>query len=193
MSLTTEDFRIEDHAGLARFFASKYGDYDSEEANQDALLALWRARRTFDPTKGSFATYAAMWAKAVLRRHRSYPYSMPVGMAENDGRLGPQKERPLVRIKPESASSSPYGRERCHEWFVANGTDAEIMQSEAADEIKYAIKCLPYKWKVVIRGLYLCNLTTDEIKITRQGVSHIHHEALKKMRHHLQCPWTKVG
>lgn len=39
-----------------------------EDLRQEALMGLWRATATFDPTKGSFKIYGKHWATAYVRR-----------------------------------------------------------------------------------------------------------------------------
>ncbi len=194
----TPPFRIEDHTGLAIFFAKKYGDYDTEEAAQDALLALWRAARTFNPALGSFSTYASTWARSILKRHRQYPYSMPFGMSDNAGRLGPQRERLLFSIDRRPSSKTHTGSHDESE-YIPPATDewGTNAQSDAADEIEHALKCLTKRQQIVIRGIFLNHFTGHEVAaylgITHQAVAQIKDAALTKMRHHLQCVRAQVG
>lgn len=183
-------FCIEDHVGLAYYFVDKYADYDREEAVQDAMLALWRAWQSYDPTQSKFSSYAGLWAKSVLQRHRTRPYSMPVGMSKgmNKGRHGPQKEtRTLFRV--DSADM--------REQFIAKNTDAATDRADAADEVRYALQCLNKREQITIRGIFLSGFTGHDVAmylgITHQAVAQIKDRALVKMNHYLRCMRAAVG
>ncbi len=185
IALAQSAFDLTQHLGLARYFAHKYTSYDPEEANQDALIALWKASKTYDPTRASFSTHAAFYARNIFNRHSRYAYAMPAGMTGDLKRMGGRwrKRKSADTVNIDALFEQPRA-------------PVSEDNADAMEEIALAMPCLPKREREVIQLLFFdgWNLyqAGDILGLCSERVRQFKEQALGRMRRRLLRSYSEV-
>jgi RNA polymerase sigma factor (sigma-70 family) len=163
---------IEQHKGLAFFVAKRYfnlfGPDDSEDIRQEALIALLRAIRNYNPTRGiAFATYATV----VIRNHFT-PFL--------------QKKR-IACISLDELAADPEKRTQYQEALKIDHNILEKLSQE--DILSYIRKRMSKRQYKALIG-YLEGQTLQELSerenLSREGIRQNCLGALRKARRTLK-------
>lgn len=132
--------------GLVAFCYQLLGSpFDAEDAAQDALERIWRARDTFDPARGGFAGWAYGIARNVcidrLRRvpRRPLPRDLREPGLEAGAPLVPALDVPWLQPAPSG-------------WLGASDPEGA---AERAEEVRFAVTAMLQSLSPVQRGAFV--------------------------------------
>lgn len=172
MTPDEEERMIVQHMGFAAHLARRYnkpGTQRYDEALQDTVLEMWRALKTYDPSRGSFKTYAKAWIIRGLLRRITHRYSLPGGIG------GGERTGKLVR-------NGTILNERTR---IVHA-DAGIVALEDRETIDAAMSHLEPRERMVFDRVYRDEWRLEDIAIhigvCRERTRQIKESALKKLR-----------
>lgn len=103
------------NARWAHYWARRYrwaledrGDLDYEDLVQAALLGIWRARKSYRPEAGSWATYSARFIKGEIFRALGVRRGvMPPATLSLDAPVSEESGEPLMNSLPDENAGEP--------------------------------------------------------------------------------------
>jgi RNA polymerase sigma factor (sigma-70 family) len=184
ISMTSEHELVEQHVGLAQVIALDYFNIPGtslDEAISEAHMALIRASKGFNPTKGEFAPYAAR----AIRNCLNTLYAKQLKMA----RLFPKSldDPPIPSAKREGISSSD---------VQSRVTDSRqdvrkaVSQRETYSILTSVLKTLSPREQIVIEHIRLGRSLAEIgslLGVSKQAVHNVSAPALIKLREKLKA------
>ena len=195
--MSADTIRVEDHLPLAHALirrggwagiAAAYGiGYD--DLLQESALALMRAARSYDPSLGSFYTYAGWWIRARLGRYMSLhhaPVRLPVGIQEQRRAAGESSHLRIARLDAPLGSDGEDGT--MHDLIGAPEPehDRDDLPSDSLEDLIQDTPALSEREALVLR-LRAAGKTLQEIGaelggISRERVRQIEEQAIDLVR-----------
>lgn len=194
--------RAGDRAAQARVFASverlcwwvasKYRrqlppSFPIEDAVQDCRIGVLNAIRKFDPSKGSFGTYASVWMRARLELsiEREKAGAAPKAM---DAQITRYKVHKTVQLDRALGVDEPAPIDVLVE--PSPRADEVLLDEERRALVQRNIKRLPEKERRVVQdrlaGLML-HETGGEMGVSRARVFQIHQQAAARLRRRIRA------
>jgi RNA polymerase sigma factor (sigma-70 family) len=163
---------VEGHVRLAERIARKrcrWGSEDPDDTRSDAFWGLTLAGRCFQPSRGSFATYATVRIEYAIRRGRQIRSGLPRSEWERGGCAAPLSLNAPVREGGPDLLD-----------LLAGPTDRE------EEWLEDALARLPARDCLVLRLRYYHGLTQSDVAPiigrSQMQVSRIERAALAKLR-----------
>ena len=172
--------KVEDHIGLASYVARLYlpdnAIVEDTEEYAEALIGIWEASHTFDPSKGvDFAGYAqtkARWRINNLRRDRKNEFHGDMCQLDSTSRegqpSGPQTDC-MISDAEDPADVAEYS-----EWLETRRED-----------VLELLPRLPEPQRTAIRGILegkIFREIADDLGVSKQAVNYAYGRGLDRLK-----------
>lgn len=174
------DTSVEANLGLVHMIARRYvgttgGALEFQDLVQVGAMGLERARDTYDPERGAFATYAAWWIREAIH-----------GEIARSAKVVYLPRRVYQRRRHAGALPSSLRLDDSSTPRTLRAPTAEIESELDQDRARRALDALKPRERRVIEATFWDELGTNaiarELGVTKQRIQQIRAKAMAKLR-----------
>lgn len=175
---TNIDVLVEENLGLVRFFAYKYNrpDLSFDDLYTEGLMGLFKAAKSWDPSKSKFSTYASKCIANELlmlfRKVDRHPYINSMDEVSTEARGVDKYNRDMYDFVPHH-----------------NRTDEDVILDDYMVAVSEYLSNLPYRERFCLMATYGINMDeldqrtlAEKFNISQSYVSRLVRKEVRSLR-----------